>query len=296
MVEKYENGNWNAKYQVNSYMDGLTVYDDYNMIAFGYDSKTNKDYFSIINAVAPQPITPTQSNDKTPNVVVNSVANGTLPITVNSVNKDSENVVDATSSTGFNDVEVTIADGKDIKGGTGSVTVKAGANIVIKLPFSAIDSSLLSDTSKVVLKASVLTGSYILNGIKGVKRVFEFDLNVIDGDKTTAIHNFANGTAEITLTLSDDDLKGLNESNLAVFYYNETTKQFEQMETTVSGNTVTFKTPHFSQYVIAEKSSDNSKLPQTGAIIDSNVLEIAGLIFVLAGCAVLIFGKKKTIR
>ncbi|MDT8719591.1 hypothetical protein IAI10_23390 [Clostridium sp. 19966] len=289
IVEKFENGKWIGKYEVNNDMDSIKAYDDDNIIVYVSNRSSKPAIYTIINnaaVIAPQ-------QPKTPNVQINSIQNGVLPITVNSVNKDAENIVDAANSTGFNDVELTIASGKDVKNGTGSLTVKAGANTVIKLPFSAIDASLLTDTAKIVLKATSLTDSDILKGLKDVKKVFEFDLSVVDGAKTTAIHNFANGTAEISLNLSDEDLKGLNKSNLAVFYYNESTKQFEQMDTTVNGNTITFKTPHFSQYVVAEKSSTNSKLPQTGAIIDSTVLEATGLIFVLAGCLILVVGRKK---
>ena len=58
---------------------------------------------------------------------------------------------------------------------------------------------------------------------------------------------------EVTLALTDEDLKGLDRSKLVVLYYNEETKEYEEMKTVVDGNNVTFKTPHFSKFIVAEK-------------------------------------------
>ncbi|WP_343779320.1 LPXTG cell wall anchor domain-containing protein, partial [Clostridium sartagoforme] len=88
----------------------------------------------------------------------------------------------------------------------------------------------------------------------------------------------------------------LNKGNLAVFYYDEETKTFKEMETTINGNEVTFKTPHFSKFIIAEKASNNGNdnggsLPATGGNNPIYPLVI-GLIIVGAG-AFFVFNKKK---
>ncbi|WP_460267353.1 LPXTG cell wall anchor domain-containing protein, partial [Clostridium tertium] len=132
----------------------------------------------------------------------------------------------------------------------------------------------------------------IMAGIKGVKKVFEFNLFVKTGDNLVKIHNFKNGVATVALKLTDEDLKGLNRGNLAVFYYNEETKTFEQLETTINGNEVTFKTSHFSKFIIAEKVNNESgvTLPATGG---NNPISgiIFGFLLVLAG-TFFVFNKK----
>ena len=83
--------------------------------------------------------------------------------------------------------------------------------------------------------------------------MFSFELLVTKEEGQVSIHNFADGEVEVTLALTDEDLKGLDRSKLVVLYYNEETKEYEQMETVVDGNNVTFKTPHFSKFIVAEK-------------------------------------------
>ncbi|WP_195428568.1 LPXTG cell wall anchor domain-containing protein [Clostridium sp. D46t1_190503_E9] len=133
----------------------------------------------------------------------------------------------------------------------------------------------------------------ITAGIKGVKKVFEFNLLIKNGEEIVTVHSFKDGVATVTLKLTDEDLKGLNKANLAVFYYNEETKTFEQLETTINGNEVTFKTPHFSKFIIAEKANNESgvTLPATGGNNPMNGI-ILGFLLVLVG-GLFIFNKKK---
>ena len=135
--------------------------------------------------------------------------------------------------------------------------------------------------------------SDLTKGMKAVKKVFEFTLGVKNGDNVVSIHTFKAGMASVTLKLSDEDLKGLNKDKLAVFYYNEETKTFEILETTINGNEVTFKTPHFSKFIVAEKitNSDGAILPKTGGNNTNNII-IIGLLFV--GVGVVTLRKRKS--
>ena len=153
-----------------------------------------------------------------------------------------------------------------------------GEGIAIKLPYSIIDKSLLEEGAKLVFKFTPEDGGDITKGIKGVKKVYSFNLSIVKGDKVTQITSFAAGDVEVTLTLSDEEIKGLNSNNLGVFYYNENTKSFEYMETKVDGNKVTFKTPHFSKFIIAENNISGNGLitPKTGDV------NIAGVLILLA--------------
>ena len=137
----------------------------------------------------------------------------------------------------------------------------------------------------------------ITSGIKGVKKVFEFNLYIKNGDEITNIHNFKDGVATITLKLSNEDLKGLNKENLSVFNYNEATKTFEQLETTINGNEVTFKTSHFSKFIIAEKVKNENgvTLPSTGGNNPVNGIGF-GLILLLVGSGFMFIKKKENLN
>ncbi|WP_460293720.1 Ig-like domain-containing protein [Clostridium tertium] len=192
-----------------------------------------------------------------------------------------------------NEIRLEIKDIESIKAGNGYFEIKNGENTIV-LPFSLIDKELLKEGSSIIFEMKVNEDTTIMAGIKGVKKVFEFNLFVKTGDNLVEIHNFKNGVATVTLKLTDEDLKGLNRGNLAVFYYNEETKTFEQMETTINGNEVTFKTSHFSKFIIAEKASNESgvTLPATGGN-NPIYLIIIGVIIVGAGAFMLLNKKKK---
>ena len=192
-----------------------------------------------------------------------------------------------------NEIRLEIKDIEAIKVGNGFFEIKNGENTII-LPFSLIDKDLLKEGSSIIFEMKANEDATIMAGIKGVKKVFEFNLFVKTGDNLVKIHNFKNGVATVTLKLTDEDLKGLNKENLAVFYYNEETKTFEQMETTINGNEVTFKTSHFSKFIIAEKASNENgvTLPATGGN-NPIYLIIIGLIIVGAGAFMLLNKKKK---
>ena len=192
-----------------------------------------------------------------------------------------------------NEIRLEIKDIEAIKAGNGFFEIKNGENTII-LPFSLIDKDLLKEGSSIIFEMKANEDATIMAGIKGVKKVFEFNLFVKTGDNLVKIHNFKNGVATVTLKLTDEDLKGLNKENLAVFYYNEETKTFEQMETTINGNEVTFKTSHFSKFIIAEKASNENgvTLPATGGN-NPIYLIIIGLIIVGAGAFMLLNKKKK---
>lgn len=233
------------------------------------------------------------ANTTTPEkVVISPAKDGVLPIAVNKLDENVANLVEVANTANANKLEFTIVDTKAIKEGTGSLQVKVGKNSLINLPFSVIDKSLLTDTAKVVLSTSAESNTDLVKGLKAVKKLYSFDLTVVDGDKKTAVHKFANGAVEITLTLSDEELKDLHKNNLAVFYYNEDTKKFELMETKVDGNKITFKTSHFSKFIIAENRANATEvLPKTGSSFDSIGIVVVGMGLILLGITVLRFRK-----
>ncbi len=210
-----------------------------------------------------------------------------------------------------NSIKVEIRDIEAIKNGEGSLDVKNG-NHTISIPFNLIDSNLLKEDSVIIFEMNVIEDLSITTGIKGVKKVFEFNLFIKNGNENIQIHDFKDGFATIKLKLSDEELKGLNKDKLAVFYYNEVTGDFEIMETTINGNEITFKTNHFSKFIVAEKTTkpenpkpeepkpdenkpgsgvnNNTNLPTTGGNNPTYILLIA---IVAIGVGVTLFLKKK---
>lgn len=244
-----------------------------------------------------------------------------------------------------NNFDVVLKDMEALKNGQGSLKATLN-NVNIKLPFSVIDSNLIDKNDVVTLRLNLLTGSEIIKDLKAVNKVFDFNLIINKENEGVNIHNFKDGVAEITISLSDEELEGLNKDKLKVYYYNEETKEFEVMETKVEDNNITFKTSHFSKYVIAEEIANNSvdtpnvedntqdvtdkendivtiipdketnsntnnsntstttdsegsknetgkgSLPQTGAVVSSNVILVLALGVVLVG-GIMLFRKRK---
>ena len=173
------------------------------------------------------------------------------------VDKDAVSVVEVKPSADTKVVEARI-DAATIKGGKGSLNVSTGTE-VISVPYSAVDLTNAPVGATVSIKQVVLSNDATLKDTKGVSKVFEFDMAVLDkdGNKISDVHNFKSGVATATIQLNDSDLQGLNQDNLAVFYYNETTKAWDNMGGTFDKVTkqVVFATPHFSKFAVLEVKS-----------------------------------------
>lgn len=247
--------------------------------------------------------------------------NGSVNVSVRKpLDKDGNNVITTDAS---NAASIVIENTDAMKEGKGSLTLNVGAN-TISLPFTAFDPKLIKNSSTVTINATIEDGSSLTKGLKAVSKIFKFEAIVEGNGNKTAVHKFSNeAEATITITLSDEELKGLDKSKLAIFYYNEETKKFEEMDTKVDGNKVTFKTPHFSEYIIAEKqvasntgntntgstntgttsgstansgstttsTSTPATIVKTGSVIDSNILIVFGIL-AIAGGAVIIRRKR----
>lgn len=246
----------------------------------------------------------------------------TLEIEVPTLKPNEVNDIPLVSSntTNFN---VIIKDIESLKNGEGSLKLALN-KVTLNLPFSVLDKTLLDENDTVSVKLDVLSDSEITKDLKAVNKVFDFNLIVNKEKEGLRIHSFKDGVAEITIALTDEELQGLNRDRLKVYYYNEETKKFEAMETKLEGNNITFKTSHFSKYVIAEEIADNvtapdkesnevtittdvenentdqnkteagkGTLPQTGAVVSSNVILVLALGLVLLG-GVVLFKRKKS--
>ncbi len=233
------------------------------------------------------------------------------------INPNDKNEIAVTTKEGTKNIEVVIKDIEAIKSGNGSLNITIDNGVKINLPLSAIDKSLLEGAKDVTIKLDIIENSDIVENIKGLNKVFDFNLIINKEDGTTSIHNFKDGLVEIKINLTDKDFEGLNKDKIVVYYYNDSTKAFEEMETSVNGNDVTFKTPHFSKYVIAEKIETNNgetssnegtngsntptenktetgkgQLPETGSAVSSTTILVLALGMLAIG-GVMFFRKRK---
>lgn len=239
---------------------------------------------------------------------------------VPTINPNEKNEIVVKTTEGTKNIEVVVKDIEAIKSGNGSLNISADNGVKINLPLSTIDKSLLEGAKDVTVKLDVLENTDITKNIKGVNKVFDFNLIINKEDGTTSVHNFKDGLVEVKINLTDKDFEGLNKDKIVVYYYNDSTKAFEEMETVVNGNEVTFKTPHFSKYVIAEKTdikneetpsnggangSDNTnnttdnkteagkgQLPETGARVSSSII-LALAVGMLAIGGTMFFRKRR---
>lgn len=270
---------------IKNYQDSnIIIYDDNNILIRQYNN------FIIVqnsNNIAPNvpeepsnPETPKPQEPSTPVTPTNPGNNdngATKPseekvvIEVTKINPNEKNEIPVKTTEGTKNIEVVVKDIEAIKNGNGSLNIVTDNRVKINLPLSAIDKSLLEGAKDVTIKLDIIENSDIVKNIKGVNKVFDFNLIINKEDGTTNVHNFKEGLVEVKLNLTDKDLEGLNKDKIVVYYYNDSTKAFEEMETSVNGNEVTFKTPHFSKYVIAEKTeTKNGETPANGGTNGSN--------------------------
>lgn len=244
------------------------------------------------------------SGSESNNVTIKPIENGQAKVEVDTVNPNGENKINLQLDDSAKSVEVTFNDINSIKNGNGSIALNINNTVNMNLPFSLIDKSLLDGATSVTVNLNTIVDSEIVKGFNAVNKVYDFTLTINKENGSVNIHNFANGVAEIKINVTDEDLKGLDRNNLSVFYYNEETKKFEEVETIVNGNEITFKTSHFSKYVIGEKylgelanngSSNAQVLPNTGAVVSSTVIALIGLLLVAAGVTLTVRRKRKTV-
>lgn len=248
-----------------------------------------------------------QGNNES-NVVIKS-SEDKVTAEVSKIKPNEKNDIAVKTEDRIKNVEVVVKDIESLKNGTGSLNISINNNVKMNLPLSLIDKSLLDGAKDVTIKLDIMENSDIIKNIKAVNKVFDFNLLINKEDGTTSVHKFNDGQAEVTLTLNDKDLEGINKDNILVYYYNEAEKKFEAMETVVNGNEITFKTSHFSKYVIAEKmevSKDDSsstdktnttesgkgQLPETGSRVSSTTILVLAIGIVAIG-GVMFFRKRR---
>lgn len=304
----------------NDYLVNFKVFNENNMIILGLKG------FIIVQKEGQESIPEEPTNPEEPNKpeepntpgdngnVVVIPSNDKVVAEVSKINPNDKNEIKVNTEASAKKVEVLIKDVESLKSGTGSLNITINNGVTMNLPLSTIDKSLLEGADNVTIKLDVVENSDIIKKIKAVNKVFDFNLIINKGNESLNIHNFKDGLAEVTLNLTDEDLKELNKDKLVVYYYNDVEKTFEAMETVVNGNKITFKTPHFSKYVVAEKVTDTNggsspseetndntnnnteigkgNLPETGSVVSNNVILVLAIGIVAIG-GIIFFRKRK---
>jgi hypothetical protein len=264
-----------------------------NVAGFGYTAISLDETKTPASTTPPAPTStpaptptpapaPTPAPEKFTTQIDSNTKSAKLTLDAAQVTKDAANELVPNLTADIQTVEAKI-DAAAINGGTGSLKMNA-SNVVIELPFKAVDYDGTAQNSYVSVKQSIIANDPALSGLKNIGKVFDFSLGTYkqDGTKIKDIHNFKTGKAKITVKLSNDDLKNLDQSKLSAFYYNEDTKKWESIGGTFDKNTLTFtfETPHFSKYTIAQTIDP---LPQTGALLNNMDLIIIALVLIILG-------------
>lgn len=304
----------------NDYLMNFKVFNENNMIILGLKG------FIIVQKEGQESIPEEPTNPEEPNKpeepntpgdngnVVVIPSDDKVIAEVSKINPNDKNEIKVNTEASAKKVEVLIKDVESLKSGTGSLNITINNGVTMNLPLSTIDKSLLEGADNVTIKLDVVENSDIIKQIKAVNKVFDFNLIINKGNESLNIHNFKDGLAEVTLNLTDEDLKELNKDKLVVYYYNDIEKTFEAMETVVNGNKITFKTSHFSKYVVAEKVTDTNggsspsegandntnnnteigkgNLPETGSVVSNNVILVLAIGIVAIG-GIMFFRKRK---
>lgn len=298
----------------NDYLMNFKVFNENNMIILGLKG------FIIVQKEGQESIPEEPTNPEEPNNpgdngnVVVIPSNDKVVAEVSNIKPNDKNEIKINTEASAKKIEVLIKDIESLKSGTGSLNITINNGVTMNLPLSTIDKSLLEGADNVTIKLDVVENSDIIKQIKAVNKVFDFNLIINKGNESLNIHNFKDGLAEVILNLTDEDLKELNKDKLVVYYYNDVEKTFEAMETVVNGNKITFKTPHFSKYVVAEKVTDTNggsspsegandntnnntetgkgNLPETGSVVSNNVILVLAIGIVAIG-GIMFFRKRK---
>ena len=132
--------------------------------------------------------------------------------------------------------------------GGGQTTLTTGSTTAgVSLPIGAVTAS--TNILIVAEPEGTVTGSMPAPSGRNVVGGYVYNFTATSG--TQAINSF-NQALTLTFTYTDEQIIGLNESNLRVFYWKESTSQWVALVTTVNAetNTLTAETDHFTYFAV----------------------------------------------
>lgn len=182
-------------------------------------------------------------------------------VSVDAVETDKNTEITVPSSTNW--YSVTLTDIANMKDNNNSIVVKkSDGDIILDLPYSAIPEVYLDGADSVTIESSYATVSNLqYEGLKNILgKVYTFNVTVNKDGKAYKVTSLAdNNKATIKLTLTDEELANFSDtSKIVVYRVNDDGTYVAADSTKVDGNVVTFITPHFSNYILAEKEVVNN--------------------------------------
>ncbi len=138
-----------------------------------------------------------------------------------------------------------------------------GDQLDVTIPVGAFDNYIIGNNEKLQMDMSELDNDNLSEELddavkddgKGLfsvgGKVFEFSATIVSDSSSKAITSF-DVPLTITIKLSKDELKNVDESKLGVYYYNESTGDWEYVGGAFNAATgeIQFDTSHFSYYAI----------------------------------------------
>lgn len=228
----------------------------------------NNNSYKITLNINAAPISPTQPSNVVPAAIsVDGSSNVTAAISASSINSNSKNIVQVQEPSTVSTVKVSIPANSMISG-TGSVEIKTNT-VLLDIPMGVVDSSLLSSGQTLQVTKGLLSDSEaqkllvnIPQGAKSNGKVFSLGMNVCDSNNNvlSRIHNFSNNkSVTITINMSDEDITGMDTSNIAAYYFDTETDSWVEIGGTYNSvnKTFNFSTTHFSNFTIMQKSGSN---------------------------------------
>lgn len=288
-ISRIENDILSRKYEICVDMNRLFVYDENNIIVaspYGYTS-INKNSINVSE---------TQKENNFPEGTkiieesnIENIGSGFCKATIESLDPNGANGLNITLEQGMRGIEVFIKDIESIKAGVGSLIMKISNNATINIPFSVINEKLLDGAETIRFRFYTDDNTDIIKNLKAVDKIYNFDLSIVSSSGEIDIHNFADGSSDIKLTLLENEIESLDKEKTVVFYYNEGSKEFEMMSSRVEGNDVTFNTNHFSKFIIAETVAVPTPdvLEETGSSISIKTLSMISIILISIGTVIL---------
>ncbi|MBU4116106.1 carboxypeptidase-like regulatory domain-containing protein, partial [Patescibacteria group bacterium] len=159
-------------------------------------------------------------------------------------------------------------------GGTVSKTNSDGSKASISLPANALTSNA-TVTIVPTIKASVTATRPVLSG-KTVIGNYVYNFTAVNASNAE-VNTFAKALT-LTLTYTNEQVAGLNEGALKIYYWNETSSAWVALgdsAVNTTANTVTATTTHFTYFAIlgSQASEETSAPPETPAIPAADIID-----------------------
>jgi LPXTG-motif cell wall-anchored protein len=181
-----------------------------------------------------------------------------------------------------------------------------GEHATLTIPSAAISLAGLTDANYLKVFQKVVeenTAEKLTDerpsGLDLVSYILDFNVKLFNSKDEIIkdIHNFDNNEkVKISIKLTDDQLKNMNPSEMAMFYYDETQNKWVELGGEFDSNTkeFTYYTSHFTKFAVMGKTvTDN--LPKTGSVIDGRILALLGFMLISAG-AYMVINRKNNIQ